>query len=260
MQNMEYHQIVAYLRQAEQAKYSYADIKARFEAEPAAVYGTNMASWIPDFEYAHQLLLDSIALHLPPKSNGLELGAGSARVSKLLLEKFPDLQLALVDISANMLGEAAKQLARYAERSRMIVHDIFEPDLDFPANSFDCVISVFAICHAQGIDVYEQLYRRIARWLKPHGYFVCYDHVLGDTFELTALNVIGWHRLLIASQTAEEARDGIVGTYQEDSPLSLRQHMQLLSAAGFQAVDVLYKRDIFAIYGGVKKHSIESST
>src|SRR6185503_2517785 len=147
MQNMQYHQIVAYLRQAEQAKYSYADIKARFEAEPAAVYGTNMASWIPDFEYAHQLLLDSIALHLPPKSNGLELGAGSARVSKLLLEKFPDLQLTLVDISANMLGEAAKQLAPYAERSRMIVHDIFEPDLDFPANSLDCVISVFAICH-----------------------------------------------------------------------------------------------------------------
>jgi hypothetical protein len=34
--------------------------------------------------------------------------------------------------------------------------------------------------------------------------------------------------------------------------LSVRHHMQLLSAAGFQAADVRYKRDIFAIYAGVK--------
>ncbi len=252
MQIPEYNQIVAYLRQAEQSKYSAHDIKARFEAEPAAAYGTNMAAWIPDFAYAHQLLLDSIALYLPPNGSSLELGAGSGRVSKVLLERFPDLHLTLVDISANMLGEAAKHVAPYADRSQAIVHDIFDSRLDFPAHSFDCVVSVFAICHAQGMDIYEQLYQRIAHWLKPQGYFVCYDHVLGDTFELTALNALGWHRLLSASQSADQAREGIVSTYQEDSPLSVRHHLQLLSAAGFQAVDVLYKRDIFAIYAGVK--------
>jgi SAM-dependent methyltransferase len=161
MKSAEYNQIVAYLRHAAQSKYRYDDIKARFETEPAASYGMNMARWIPDFAYAHQLLLESIALHLPPNGIGLELGAGSGRVSKLLLETFPDLHLTLVDISANMLGEAA-------------------------------------------------------------------------------------------SQTADQAREGIVGTYQEDSPLSVRHHLHLLSAAGFAAVDVLYKRDIFAIYVGVK--------
>jgi len=252
MDNAEYTQIVAYLHYAEQSKYRYADIKARFEAEPAAVYGTNMASWIPDFTYAHQLLLESIALHLPQNGRGLELGAGSGRVSKMLLETFPDLDLTLVDISANMLGEARKQTTPYADRCQTTVHDIFDSRLDFPAHSFDCVMSVFAICHAQGIDVYEQLYRRIYRWLKPQGYFVCYDHVLGDTFALTALNALGWHRLLSTSQTAEQAREGIVGTYQEDSPLSVRQHLDVLSAVGFGAADVLYKRDIFAIYTGVK--------
>jgi tRNA (cmo5U34)-methyltransferase len=252
MQNAEYNQIVAYLRHAEQSKHSAHAIKARFEAEPATVYGSTMAAWIPDFAYAHQLFLESIALHLPPNSCGLAAGAGSGRVSRLLLERFPDLSLTLVDISANMLDEAARQLAPYAGRAQAMVHDIFNPQLDFPANTFDCVVSVFAICHAQGMDVYEHLYRRIVRWLKPHGSFVCYDHVLGDTFELTALNALGWHRLLLASQTPEQAREGIVGTYQEDSPLSVRHHLHLLSEVGFQAVDVLYKRDIFAIYAGIK--------
>jgi tRNA (cmo5U34)-methyltransferase len=252
MNRAEYEQIAEYLTITARSKYSSGDIKARFEAEPASTYGANMARWIPDFAYAHQLLLESIALHLPENATGVELGAGSGRVSKLLLEAFPNLQLTLVDLSANMLGEAQKQLAAYAPRCQFMVRDIFDQGLNFSAGSLDCVVSVFAICPAPGVEEYEQLYRRIYTWLKSGGYFVCYDHVLGDTLQLTALNALGWHRLLAVSQTAEQAKEGIVSTYQEDSPLSLRQHLTLLAASGFSAVDVLYKRDIFAIYASVK--------
>ncbi len=252
MDSTEYNQIVEYLQIANQSKYSYQDIKARFEAESASTYGTNMALWIPDFDYAHQLLLESIALHTPTNARGVELGAGSGRVSKLLLETFPNLQLTLIDLSTNMLKEAENQLVSYAPRCQFVVGDIFDATLDFPKGSLDCVISVFAICHAQGKEVYEQLYSRIYNWLKPEGYFVCYDHVLGDTLPLTALNALGWHRLLTVHQSVEQAKHGIVSTYQEDSPLSLRQHLNLLSAVGFSAVDVLYKRDIFGMYTGIK--------
>jgi len=252
MNSDEYQQMVEFLQSANQSKYSYEDIRARFEAEPASVYGANMANWIPDFAYTHQLLLESSAIHLRARAIGVELGAGSGRVSKLLLETFADLHLTLVDLSPNMLKEAEKQLAPYARRCEFRVADMFDAGLDFPNESLDYVISVFAICHAQGIEIYEQLYRRIHAWLKPGGYFVCYDHVLGDTVPLTALNALGWHRLLAAHQTAEQAKDGIVSTYQEDSPLPLRQHLSLLSALGFSAVDVLYKRDIFGMYAAVK--------
>jgi tRNA (cmo5U34)-methyltransferase len=252
MNQSEYRQIAEYLHYATQSKYSYGDIKARFESEPASTYGENMAQWIPDFSYAHQLLLESIDIHMPENAKAVELGAGTGRVSKLLLETFPNLDLTLVDISANMLTEAEKQLTIYPGHCQFIVQDIFDANLEFTSGSLDCVISVFAICHAQGSKVYEQLYRRIYHWLKPNGYFVCYDHVLGDTFELTTLNALGWNRLLSVNQTVEQSKEGIVGTYQEDSPLSLRQHMNLLSDTGFSAVDVLYKRDIFAIYAGIK--------
>jgi len=252
MDTTEYNKIVEYLQIASQSKYSNQDIKARFEAESAPTYGTNMALWIPDFEYAHQLLLESIALHISTNAKGVELGAGSGRVSKLLLEAFPNLQLTLVDLSTNMLKEAEKQLVSYVPRCQFVVGDIFDANVEFPKGSLDYVISVFAICHAQSKEVYEQLYSRIYDWLKPNGYFVCYDHVLGDTLPLTALNALGWHRLLSANQSVEQAKDGIVSTYQEDSPLSLREHLNLLSAIGFSAVDVLYKRDIFGMYAGIK--------
>ncbi len=183
MISAEYNQIVEYLQLAEQSMYSAQDIKARFESEPAAVYGQTMASWIPDYAYTHQLLLESLAIHLPTHAKGVDLGAGSGRVAKLLCSTFPNFQLTLVDISANMLREAERQLAGYAGRCQFLVRDIFDTNLEFPKGSLDCVVSVFAICHAQGIEVYEQLYQRIYHWLKPQGYFVCYDHVLGDTFQ-----------------------------------------------------------------------------
>jgi len=62
MNYTEYDQIVRYLNIAAGSKYSYSDIKARFESEPASSYGENMARWIPDFSYAHQLLLESMAI------------------------------------------------------------------------------------------------------------------------------------------------------------------------------------------------------
>jgi hypothetical protein len=42
----------------------------------------------------------------------------------------------LVDITANILGEAAQQLALYADRSQATVYDMFDAQLDFPASSF----------------------------------------------------------------------------------------------------------------------------
>jgi len=252
MDNAEYQQIIEYLQIAERSKYSEADIKARFQSEPASSYGEHMDRWIPDFTYAHQLLLEALAIHLPDHANGVELGAGTARVSLMLLEAFPQLTLTLVDVSPNMLAGAAERLAPYGDRASVRVHDIFDAGLEFAPESLECVVSVFAICHARGSVVYADLYRRIHAWLKPGGIFICYDHVLGDSPALTALNALGWHRLLRASQSAEDAQEGIVGTYQEDSPLSLRQHLALLMAAGFSVADVLYKRDIFAIYLGAK--------
>src|SRR5262245_9140525 len=248
----EYQQIVEYLAAAARSKYSAADVQARFQSERAGSYGEHMDRWIPDFDYAHQLLLETLAVYLSPVAAVAELGAGTGRVSRLLLEYFPQLHLALVDLSSNMLGAAQERLAPYSDRCTFQVQDIFDPGLAFSPASLNGVVSTFAICHARGDEVYAQLYRRIHAWLTPGGIFICYDHVLGDSPALTALNALGWHRLLRASQDAAGAREGIVSTYQEDSPLPLRRHLALLAEAGFAAADVLYKRDIFAIYLGVK--------
>jgi tRNA (cmo5U34)-methyltransferase len=241
------------LQTAQESKWAYSEINAYWEQLTNPVnYGRNMAKWVPDYELTHKLLLDTIGLYLPPSGNVLDLGAGSGRVAKMVMERFPDCRVTLVDASANMLDATSQTLADLSGRYEVMVGDFLNDGVDLPAESFDCIVSVFAICHGRAISQYARLYANLHHWLKPGGCFVCYDHVLGATDHFTLLNVAGWQEFMLQFGSKEEAQAGILSTYQEDGPLSLPQHLTLLTEAGFQAADVLYKRDILAIYAAVK--------
>lgn len=241
------------LRQAQDTKWAYAEINEFWEALSNPLhYGERMAEWLPDHDYIHNLLLDALHLHLEAPAHVLDLGAGSGRVSKMIMERFPDCRITLADASANMLGAAAAKLAPYAERCAIKQGDFFDNAFDFSGDSFDTIVAVFSICHGRHTSHYEHLYKKIHRWLKPGGLFICLDHILGAADPFTILNVAGWQRYLDAHLEDYQAREFILNTYQEDYPLPLGEHFRLLSTAGFHSSDILYKRDIFAIYTGLK--------
>lgn len=91
------------LQQAEATKWTYADVKARFDAVEASTYGEWMSGWLPDYAYAHDLVLKAIRLYLPESGAVLDLGAGTGRFSKRVLETFNGCHITLVDFSVNML-------------------------------------------------------------------------------------------------------------------------------------------------------------
>jgi SAM-dependent methyltransferase len=105
-----------YLDEARNSQWEDKQVKARFEEEPAPDYGEHMQKWIPGYDEAHALILDALRLHLPPASRLLDLGAGTGRVSKMILNSFDDCYISLTDFSANMLAEAPRKLAAYDGR------------------------------------------------------------------------------------------------------------------------------------------------
>ena len=159
----------------------------------------------------------------------------------------------LLDLPNGRLRAAPEKLAAYAGRFDVIAADMFDERITLGDGRFDCVVAVFAICHARRVEVYEPVYRRIGRCLNTGGLCICYDPVLGATPPFTEVNVAGWHKFLLQTQSGATAHDGIVSTYQEDRPLTLRHHLTLLTQIGFESADVLFKRDIFAIYARTKQ-------
>ncbi len=253
MLNANQQELAKLLQRAQSTQWAYAEINNYWEALANPVqYGKNMTKWVADYDYTHKLLLDTIGLSLPPSGKVLDLGAGSGRIAKMVMQRFPDCQVTLADASANMLAATTETLSEFSGRYDVVVGDFLQDGLGFPAESFDTIVSVFAICHGRGLDQYARLYANLQRWLKPSGCFVCYDHVRGATDHFTLLNVAGWQEFMMQFSSKEEAQAGILSTYQEDEPLSLHQHLTLLTQAGFQSADILYKRDILAIYAGIK--------
>ncbi len=59
---------------------------------------------------------------------------------------------------------------------------------------------------------------------------------------------LSWQKVLERYQTKEQAQQEIFHTYQEDNPLSLREHFRLLIQSGFTSADVLWKKNILALY------------
>ena len=222
-------------------------------ADPAGFF-PNASKVSHDFKYTHELMLRTMAAHVPHAPSVLDLGAGTGRLSKLVLGRFPQSRLTLVDVSEKLLAEAARQLTETGAGFRTVVGDLFTDDaLHFEDDSFDCVVSSYALCHARMESEYEGLYVRICSWIKPSGCFLCLDHVHGSKAELTMLGFEDWAELLRRNFPEDSVDPILKNSLIEDSPLDIPHHLSLLANVGFDRVDVLWKKGLFALYGGFGK-------
>ncbi len=100
---------------------------------------------------------------LPNRAHVLDIGCGSGLpVARELAKRFI---VTGVDISAEQIRRARENV-RHAE---FLHSDIMA--LDFPAESFDAVVALYAIFHLPRGE-HERLFRNIHRWLKPGGYLL----------------------------------------------------------------------------------------
>ena len=234
-------------------KMTQDEIRARFNAEVAAAYSQRKPVWLPEYDRSMQMVTKVLEPYLAMKKTTsiLDLGAGTGNLSCRVLRAFKNSRVTLVDFSQNMLSEVPDVLAAFPGRYEVRLADFWE--MDFPDESFDAVISSFALHHGRGEAVYQGMYKKINRWLKSPGIFVCCDVVDGDTPELAALNLTSWRKYLAGKISPADVERMLSNYQREDSPISIRKHLFYLNEAGFTKADVLWKRFNFAVYTGVKE-------
>ena len=234
------------------AKVSSEQIKERFDGEDSAVYGLQISKWFPDYLHVHNMICDVLRPYIFSEALILDLGGGTGRIAQLLLDAFPSCRIVIQDISANMLSEVPNKLSDHTGRFECVEGDFFAETFDLEHNRFDCVVSVHAIHHGRHTDAYRNLYKKIYKWLKPNGCFACLDNVAGDTPELATLSYASWAESLRKEYDSESIRRIVETTIREDSPLSLREHLEILWDCGFNRTDVVWKKYIFGLYVGIK--------
>lgn len=182
-----------------------------------------------------------------PAPKILDLGAGTGLFSDMVLRKYPNAEITLVDLSERMLEQARRRFANRPD-VRFIAADYAEYDF---AEPYCFVISSLSIHHLAHPDK-RRLFSKIHRLLKPGGAFVNADQAQGSTARTDAYFMDRWLADVRGSGLSEEALQASVERRKLDINATLREQLAWMEQAGFSDVDCMYKNMGFAVFFGRK--------
>ena len=221
------------------------DIKVKFN-ENASQYDGQRKKLIPCFDDFYSIAI-SIAETNINNPNVLDIGAGTGLLSSLILEKFPDANVTLIDLSEKML-DVAKDRFKANPNITYIIDDYTIYKFD---KKYDVIISSLSIHHLTG-DEKKQLFHNIYSSLNENGVFINADQVLGGTPNLESLYKRDWKYKVENSGLSKEE---ILSGYERaklDKMSTLEDQINWLKDAGFLDVDCVYKYFNFVVLFGRK--------
>jgi ubiquinone/menaquinone biosynthesis C-methylase UbiE len=126
-------------------------------------------------------LAQDVAEAAPRDAAVLDVGTGPGFLLVELARLRPDLHVTGVDLSADMIAAAGRNLSQYGARAAAKVGDV--TDLPFADRSFDLIVSSLSLHHW---DDPEAAVPELARVLRPRGRLHIYDFRFAPFGELAA--------------------------------------------------------------------------
>ncbi len=221
-------------------------VKELFDAG-ALKYDAARRKVIYCFDDFYGTLLELIPFSPGDRFSFLDLGAGTGLVSTLILERFPNAEAHLLDISEKMLEKAR---ARFSGR----------PDVRFTIADYDrkalpgrypLVASAMSIHHLSDSGK-QRLMQKIFDALAPGGRFIHAELALGPTKAVESLYQNRWKRHLESTDIEAEELAVIYERMACDRPATLDQQLSWMHTAGFVDVDCFFKHYNFTVTSGEK--------
>jgi tRNA (cmo5U34)-methyltransferase len=185
----------------------------------------------------------------------LDLGAGTGAATKAILAAFPASIAILADFSPQMMGQGRRELEPFAQRFRYVEFDMSTSD--WPAEiptALDAIVTSMSVHHLPD-ERKQRLFGEILDHLAPGGWYLNYDPVRSADPAVEAVwervrdrhDPDAAHRRHHRSPEEQARYDNHVRYI-----IPLAPQLEYLRSAGFQAVDVYWKRLDEVIYGGCR--------
>jgi ubiquinone/menaquinone biosynthesis C-methylase UbiE len=155
------------------------------------------AQWL--LPRVYRRLAGDVAATVSDGAHVLDVGTGPGILPRELLRRRPDLTVTGVDMSADMIAAAARNLAPFGERATAVVGDV--ADLPFADDSFVVIVSSLSLHHWDGVDAAAP---ELARVVRRGGHVLVYDLSFAPFDELTQAG-----RSLFTSSARSPVRAGV---------------------------------------------------
>ncbi|WP_420643489.1 class I SAM-dependent methyltransferase [Candidatus Leptofilum sp.] len=233
-------------------KSTVAQIRQRFDAdvERFSNLQTGQSSTV-DAPLAMELITSAATVTNPQATHFLDVGCGAGNYSLKLLEKLPNLDVTLIDLSLPML-DRARERVQAVTNGRIHTHQSDIRELELGEGQFDIIMAAAVLHHLREEAEWTAVFQKFHRALKPGGSIWISDLVTHTTEAIEQMMVERYGRYL--TELKDEAYRDHVFAYiaAEDSPRPLLFQIDLLRQVGFIQAEILHKNSVFAAFGAVK--------
>ena len=181
----------------------------------------------------------------------LDVGCGAGNYSLKMLERLPNLDVTLVDLSRPMLDRAVERVSRATSgKVTALQGDVRE--LELGTSQFDVICAAAVLHHLRETAEWRSVFSNFHTALKAGGSLWISDLIEHSDARVQALM---WERYgAYLTQLKDTAYRDHVFAYiaQEDTPRPLMFQLDLLRFVGFGNIEVLHKNSCFAAYGAIK--------
>ena len=140
---------------------------ALFEGRASRVYDVTARRLLRGL---YRRIVDDLVETVPQDAEVLDVGTGPGVLLVELAQRRPDVRVTGIDLSADMVAAAERNLRAFAEGASVWVADV--TDLPFADGSFDVVVTSYSAHHW---DHPAEAVPELARVLRPGGRLYVYD-------------------------------------------------------------------------------------
>lgn len=198
-----------------------------------------------------ELIVGAAAATNPQATHVLDVGCGAGNYTLKLLQRLPNLNVTLVDLSQPMLNRAVERVSQ-ATSGQITTHQGDIRTLSFHTSRFDIIMAAAVLHHLRTEAEWQAVFAKFYHILKPGGSLWISDLIEHTTPHVQAMMWERYGQYLV--QLKDETYRDHVFAYieQEDTPRSLLFQIDTLRQAGFHQIEILHKNSCFAAFGAIK--------
>lgn len=233
-------------------KSSVEEIRQRFDAE-VDVYSNLETGQLAtvDAPLNLSLVAEAALVTTPHAKELLDVGCGGGNYTLKLLQRLPNLNVTLVDLSQQMLACAVDRIQPQTSGTVAAIHADMR-DLDLGQQRFDIIVASAVLHHLRTDDEWRSVFQKFFAALKPSGSIWIFDLIESPLPEIQAIHRRRYGEYL-ASVGGEQYRDRLFARIiREDTPKPIVFQLDLLREVGFDEVEILHKNSCYAAFGAVK--------